>query len=230
MKQEKRYSSSAFYGAIAILLAAIVILSSVALLYYEKYDSTQNNYNNLAQESQSLQKSIQELNSNYSALLNYYNKTLLLLADSASQLNTSSQAYINISKELPALWQQYQKFYSSIAKLPEANIYVNYGNGSAHWYNITYQPGWNLYIATLVALKGNIDAVYYPSYGEHFVTGIAGVENNQTASWFLWVYNGTWQIANVGADDITVSNGNDYAWTFCTYNPVTYQSNCYPFS
>jgi len=228
VKQERKYSSSVFYGLVAILLALLVIVGSVAALYYQRYDSVQYNYNNLAQQSQSLQKSIQNLNSNYTSLLNYFNKTLMLLADSTSQLNTSSNAYIKISKELPSLWQEYQKLYSSIAKLPEVNIYVAYGNGSWHWYNITYQPGWNLYIATLVALNGSVVAVYYPSYGEHFVTGIGGIEGNQTASWFLWTYNGSWQIANVGADDIIVSNGNSYAWTFCTYNPVTYQPNCSP--
>ncbi|MEM3684123.1 MAG: DUF4430 domain-containing protein [Conexivisphaerales archaeon] len=228
MSEGRKFSASLFYGVAAILLAMLVIAGSIAALYYAKYSSEEGNYASLVQQSQSLQKSLQNLNSNYTALLGYYNKTLLLLANSASQLNTSSQAYANISQELPLLWKEYQRLYASVAELPKADILVEFGNGTRIWYNVTYQPGWNLYIATLVALNGKIDAIYYPSFGEHFVTGIAGVENNQTASWFLWTYNGSWQMANVGADDIIVSSGSSYAWTFCTYNPATYQPNCSP--
>lgn len=98
------------------------------------------------------------------------------------------------------------------------NILVDYGNGTMRWYNNTsVQPGWNLYITMQVLTNGDMNATYYPSYGEHFVTGLNGVQGTSSQSWWLWSYNSTtsWQSAQTGADQIQVVNGSIFAWTFC---------------
>lgn len=107
------------------------------------------------------------------------------------------------------------------------NILVDFGNGSRTWYNNTaVQPGWNVYLATVVITHGNMNATWYPAYGEHLVTALDGVQNTQSESWFLWTYNSTssWQVAQVGADQLPASAGSIYAWSYCgdtsSYTPT----------
>ena len=112
----------------------------------------------------------------------------------------------------------------------DANILIDYGNGSSEWYNNTaVQPGTNLYTATVLAASGNVNATYSAQYQEHLVNGIAGLEATGSEFWWLWTYeksNSTsqWQVAQLGSDQITVTNGGIYAWTFCgmnaSYNPT----------
>jgi hypothetical protein len=112
-----------------------------------------------------------------------------------------------------------------------SNVLFEFGNGTKLWFNNTRVPiGWNVYNVTLYLTHGNINATYYPKYGEHFVTGIEGVQNTASKFWFLWTYNSTssWQIAQVGADQLTIYNGSTYAWTFCGENPATYAPTCTP--
>ena len=155
------------YGIIAILVAVLVITSSLTAYYYFEY---------------SKQTSINE--------------------EYAGQLNLLNVKYVS-------------------------NILVDYGNGTSDWYNNTaIQPGWNLYITMQVITNGQIDATYYPSLGEHFVTGLNGVQQTSSVSWWLWTYNSSasWQPAQSGADQIQVLNNSIYAWTFCgstsSGNPV----------
>lgn len=107
------------------------------------------------------------------------------------------------------------------------DILLDFGNGTLRWFNDTQvQPGWNVYIATVVITKGNMNATWYPQYGEHLINGIDGVQNTASSSWFLFSYNSTthWQVAQEGADDLSVYNGTVFAWDYCgvssTYTPT----------
>ena len=111
----------------------------------------------------------------------------------------------------------------------DANILIDYGNGTYTWYNTTsVQPGSNLYSATVLVVNGYVNATCC-EFGSHFVTGIGGVQNSNSESWWLWTYNGTasWQVAQVGPDEITILNGSVFAWTFCGMTS-TYEPACLP--
>ncbi|MDA4134573.1 MAG: hypothetical protein OK441_03275 [Thaumarchaeota archaeon] len=107
------------------------------------------------------------------------------------------------------------------------SILLDFGNGTQRWYNDTaVQPGWNVYLATVVITKGDLNDTWYPQYGEHLINGIEGLQNSQTGSWFLWSYNDTsrWQVAQIGADLVPTTNGSVFAWSYCgvsaSYSPV----------
>ena len=113
-----------------------------------------------------------------------------------------------------------------------SNLLIDFGNGTRHWYNGTrVQPGWNLYTETLAVTNGKVNATCC-AYGSHFVTGIGGIQSKpgSAQSWSVWTFNRTslWQEANLGVDEIGVTNGSVYAWTFCAYDPVTYAPMCSP--
>lgn len=113
----------------------------------------------------------------------------------------------------------------------ETNFLLDFGNGSSFWANTTVPTGTNGYIATVIITHGVVNATWYAApYNEHFVNGIDNVQNSATQSWFLWTYNSTarWQVAQVGADDLTVTNGSIFAWTYCSFNPTTYAPSCTP--
>ena len=112
------------------------------------------------------------------------------------------------------------------------NILLDFGNGTLVWLNDTQVPtGSNAYVATVVATHGTVNATWYPPpYSEHLVTGIDNVQNSQQHSWFIWTHNGTssWQVPQVGADDLAASNGSIFAWTYCEYDPTTFTPSCIP--
>lgn len=146
------------YGVIAVLIAIVIIASSVGALYYTKYTS----------------------------------------------VSSVNSVYVN---QLDKLGVKYTP-----------NILISYGNGTSIWYNDTsLAPGSNLYTATVLITNGNVNATFSQQYQEHFVEGIGGIENTNTEYWWLWTYNSTasWQNALVGADDLPITNGVVYAWTFC---------------
>jgi hypothetical protein len=112
------------------------------------------------------------------------------------------------------------------------NMLIDFGNGTRHWYNGTrFEPGWNLYTATLAVTNGNVNATCC-AFGSHFVTGIYGVQNSapKNRAWLVWTYNRTnsWREAQVGVDQLNLFNDSAYAWTFCYYNPTTYAPLCRP--
>ena len=146
------------YGVIAVLVAIVIIVSSVGGLYYTKY------------------------------------------------LQVASDNSIYVSK-LHDLGVKYTP-----------NILIDYNNGTYTWYNETsLPPGSNLYTATILIMNGNVNATYSAEFGEHLVTGLGAVENTNTQFWWIWTYNATssWQIAVLGADQLPITNGVVYAWTFC---------------
>lgn len=149
------------YGIIASLVALLVVVSSLAGLFYY----------------QSVQAQVQ------------------------------NQAYVRQLRQLNVL-------YSSA-------VLIDYGNGTRTWYNETnVAPGLNFYVLTQVVTRGHVNATYYPQYGSHFVTAIYNVANTKNEYWLLWTYNSTssWQMAQVGADQLQVYNGSVFAWTYCGSN------------
>ncbi|MBI3859661.1 MAG: hypothetical protein HY296_05405 [Thaumarchaeota archaeon] len=206
------------YGILAVALAALVISSSVAVLYYEDYQA----------EASSNARHKQEL----IAALRSYNETLSVLSDAVANLNTSGSSYIDASTALASLWHRYNALASeSGSGVPayQADILIDFGNGTRHWFNGTaVQPGWNGFLATLVLLDGRMGAVWYPQYGEHFVTSLAGVESTQTTSWFFWEHGQAgWTASQTGADGVEVFNGTRLAWTLCGYD-AQYNPTCHP--
>jgi len=214
----------------AVLVSLLILSTSLGFYYY--YQS--------GQESQSKNKYIGELAmatgqydrlaSDYNSLLSLYNSTFTLLVRAISVVNTSQPVYQQASRELSRLWSSYLGLKPVSSSVYTPNILIDFGNGTRHWYNSTrVQPGWNLYIATVLITNGNLQSTWYPQYQEHFVSGISGVTNSKTMFWFLWTYNKTasWQVAQVGADELPVYNGSTFAWTYCGSTP-SYAPTCRP--
>jgi hypothetical protein len=153
--------SRSFYGIFAVLVALLIITSSIAGLYYYQYTQAE------------------ALNSTY-----------------VSQLKQLNVKY-------------------------NSNIFVDYGNGTSHWYNVTnVQPGSNLYVETEIIANGQVNATYYPEYESHLVTAINNVGNTNSLYWLLWTYNKTalWQMASTGPDLLPVTNNSIFAWSYCGAN------------
>ena len=99
-----------------------------------------------------------------------------------------------------------------------SNILFDFGNGTRTWFNNTkIQPGWNLYVATEVITDGHINATFYPEWSSHLITAIYNIGNAGNNYWGIWTYtstNSSWQMAQVGADELQVYNGSVFAWTY----------------
>ena len=143
---------------IAVLVAIVIIVSSVGGLYYSKYN----------------------------------------------QVASDNSIYVSQLHQLGAKYTP--------------NILIDYDNGTFVWYNDTsLAPGSNLYAATVLIMNGNVNASYSAEFGEHLVTGVGGVESTSTQFWWIWTFNATssWQLAMLGVDELPITNGVVYAWTFC---------------
>ncbi len=201
------------YGAVLFLVALLVVSSSLAAVYYAKY-----------QDQLALTKEYRdELNgalAGNNAALSGYNTTLSLLANVVANLNTSSLSYQRASSALATLWSRYLTLAQDRRSTYETSMLIDFGNGTRRWTNNTaVQPGWNAYVATLVLLDGKVQATWYPQYQEHFVESIDGVASGQSNSWFVWTFSqGTWKVSQTGADDVLVHNGTVFAWTLCGYD------------
>lgn len=149
------------YGVIVVLVALLVIVSSIAGLYYVQYT--------------------QELaaNSTY-----------------AQQLKAANVTF-------------------------NANLLLDYGNGTKTWYNSTkVLPGTNVYLETQIVTDGRINSTWYPQYSEHLVTAIFNVGSTSSLYWLLYSYNRTasWQQTQVGPDLLQATNNSVYAWIYCGSN------------
>ncbi len=95
---------------------------------------------------------------------------------------------------------------------------INYGNTTMRWYNETsFSVGSNFYNLTLFLTRGNVESQFYPSFNEHFVTGINGVKNQDGTYWTLWILcqkQSAWAVSPVGADLIRLANGQTLAWAY----------------
>jgi hypothetical protein len=194
-----------------------LLASSVAVL-----NTTEPAYVNASRSLASLWK-------NYTALTESYRGELALFDASSAKFAQVVQDYETLSRARPNLIEAAKPIRVSPVT---SDILLDFGNGTHRWYNGTsVQPGWNVYIATLVITDGNVQAQWYPSYpphGEHFISAIDGVGDSQTMYWFLWSYNETtrWQQASLGADLLPMYNGSMYAWTFCSAPPPSYTPSC----
>ncbi len=215
------------YGLAAVAVASILVGGTFAAYYFAQYSSEKSTNAGLLQELNDSTSKYTQLASNYNTLLSRYNESISLLSRSMAVINTSEPVYQQASKKLNSLWQTYLGLKPASTSLIQNSVLIDFGNGTRIWYNNTSaQPGWNFFVETVVLMRGNVAARWYPQYESHFVTGIGGVANTQTKYWVLWTYNKTasWQMAQVGADQLVVFNKSSYAWTFCAedqnFNPV----------
>ena len=220
--------------AVAVFLVALLVVTgTAAAFYFAQYNSATASSNQYLKDLKAADANFSETSSDFNSLLTQYNLSLSLLSKSLGQLNTSSPIYTQASSELASLWKTYLALKPQKTALYSASVVIDFENGTKTWYNGTSaQPGWNLYILTLVLTSGRMDAQWYPQYGEHLVTGVDGVSNSPASerSWFFWSWNATarWQSPLVGADDLNVYNGSVFGWTYCRYDPSTYAPLCTP--
>jgi hypothetical protein len=232
-------SKGMFYGVSVLLVALVLLSSSVAAYYYGQYQRESTQAQTSSEELTAALANYKTLSGSFNASLRDYNQTLSVLASVVSDSNTSGVQGTNSSdlasvsaKDLASLWTSYRELAAQQGSKVEtlgADILIVFGNGTSRWYNETQaQPGWNAFVMTAVLLQGKVQSVWYPQYGEHLVTGIDGVEGTAQESWFVWVYGGSgWSVASTGADGIQVQNGTVVAWTLCGYD-ANYNPTCTP--
>ena len=211
-------SPKTLYGVAAILLAGLIITSTFGAYFYYQYGQQSQIANHYASDLSDSSSQYNQLASQFDSSLTLENQTLALLAGTVGAVNTTMPIYAQASSQLSGLWNSYLKLKPASAQVYSADILLNFGNGTRLWYNDTQvQPGWNLYTTTVVLTGGNMDATWYPSFGEHFVNGIEGVTGNANSYWIAWTYNSTasWQQSKLGADLLPVYNGSVFAWVYC---------------
>lgn len=212
-------------GVIVLLVALLLVTSSMAVLYYDRYQEQTTETNNYVKELQGALAKYNQLSSSYESSLEGFNKTISFLTNALSNLNTSTPAYLEGSQALGTLWNQYLILASASGTSParySVSMLLEFGNGTRRSFaGKTIQPGWNAYMATLVVLNGSVQATWYPEYQEHYVTAIEGVASGRTTAWFVWSLNGAnWELAPTGADAVQVHNGTTFAWTLCGYDQM----------
>ena len=207
---------------VTVLIALLIITSSLGTFYYFQLGGEIRSKNQYINELKAANDNYNRLASQYDSALTMYNETLSLIVRVVAVVNTSQPIYQQASAELSRLWISYLGLRPATSSLYTTNVLLDFGNGTRQWYNNTQvQPGWNMYIETVVITKGNMQAIWYPQYQEHLVSVIEGIPNSKGESWWLWVHNETagWQAAQVGADMLPVYNGSVFAWTYCGSTP-----------
>jgi hypothetical protein len=108
---------------------------------------------------------------------------------------------------------------SSSPSTTSVNLLLNYGNGTLVWYNQTSVPSsWNFFNATELITNGNLGAVFFASFGSHFVYSINGAGCPASnifcdEAWGFWTLDGIcWDLPFVGVDMIPVSQATTVAW------------------
>jgi hypothetical protein len=225
-------SRGTFYGIVVVLVALLLLTSFTALNYYNQYQSASSAAETRAVELGVALAKYDSLAGQYNSSLNDDYTTMSLLAQAVGNLNTSTPAYRTASGDLSTLWQSYQSLVEAGGGMPLAyrvHMLLDYGNGTLRWYNdSTAQPSWNAYVVSLVLLGGNLNATWYPEFGEHLVSAINGVPGTASLSWSLWEYSDSqWTYSQVGADQVQIQNGTTIAWALCGYNS-SYQPTCTP--
>jgi len=224
-------SRSTLYGSAALAVALLVIEGTVGVYYYTQYAGERVAGQMLVQELKDIDTRYALLAANYNGLLSNYSRSISLLSRSIAVVNTSQPVYREASRELSALWREYLVLKPASTELQQDSVLVDFANGTRSWYNNTQlQPGWNLYIETVVLMKGNVVAQWFPQYGSHLVSGIGGAGSTSTKYWFIWTYDDktrSWQQAQVGADQLQTQDGSVFAWTLCAVDQ-NFQPNCKP--
>jgi hypothetical protein len=216
-------------AGIAVTLLALLVVGATdgAYLYNGYQQASQTNARYLTELSDATSQYV-SLASGYNSSLALYNETFSLLVQTIGSMNTSLPAYRQASAELSQLWSRYLALKPASASLYSADFLVDFGNGTRAWHNATLvQPGWSAYTATVVLSDGRVQAQWYPEYQEHLVSSIYGVPDTPTQSWFLWDFTTSWQLVQVGADQLHVFNGSVIAWTFCGES-ADYSPDCTP--
>ncbi len=219
-------------GVIVLLIALLLVTSSLAALYYGRYQEQTSDTNSYVKELRGALAEYRQLSSSYRSSLEGFNRTISLLTNALSNLNTSAPAYLEGSRALGTLWNQYLALSSEdgvgLARY-SANMSLEFGNGTKRLFTgEMIQPGWNAYMATLVILNGSVQATWYPEFQEHYVTAIEGVSGGKTTAWFVWSLDGArWELAPTGADAVQVHNGTTFAWTLCSYDK-SFKPDCSP--
>ncbi len=223
-------ATKTIYGFAVTLVALLVVSATVGAYYYYQYQQATKSTNRYVDELTTATSQYDRLAASYNSSLSLENETLSLLVATISAVNTSLPVYQQASAQLSPLWAHYLALKPALSSIYTADIMIDFGNGTRAWYNGTQvQPGWNVFTETVVLTGGDLQAQWYPQYQEHLVSGIDGVSNSQAKAWFLWTYNGTssWELAQVGADQLPVYNGSTFAWTFCGETP-SYAPDCTP--
>src|SRR5215467_9100988 len=101
-------SRGVFVGTISVLVALLLITSSLAVLYYGQAQSLASENQRYVGELDASLSSYRSLVASYDQSLKDYNSTLSLLGDAVANLNTSTLAYKNASLALPSLWSDFQ--------------------------------------------------------------------------------------------------------------------------
>jgi hypothetical protein len=232
-------SKGVFYGVVILLVALLIVSASAAAVYYGQYQSAATDNQRYVGELETALASYRSLSGSFNSSLGDYNRTLSLLATAVASLNTSTPAYQNASLALSSLWSSYQELASANGRkalVYGVNMLLNFGNGTRRWYNDSAaQPGWDGYVTTLVLLKGDVQAVWYPAgsfgpgtQGEHFVTGLDGVSQTSSVYWGVWqLSGGSWSYSQTGADLMEMHNGTTFAWALCSLD-ADYMPTCTP--
>lgn len=218
------------YGVVVAATALILISTTIAGYFYLQDSGANSSNEQLTSELNDANSSYSRLASNFNVLLARYNQSIYLLSNSIAVMNTSLPAYQQASAQLSALWAVYQSLSPASTSLLHNSVYFDFGNGTSRWYNGTaIDAGWNMYVETVVLMKGGVAGTWYPAFGEHFITAIGGVQDSASRSWFLWTYNSTmsWEPAPVGADAILATSGSLYAWTYCPVD-ANFNPTCIP--
>lgn len=223
-------ASKALYGAAVTFAALLVISATAGAYYYYEYQQATQSSNRYLGELTTATSQYDGLASNYNSSLALYNETFALLTGTIAVVNTSLPIYQQASVQLSQLWSRYLSLKPAAASLYSSDILIDFGNGTRVWNNDTkVQPGWNMYVETVVLSHGDLQAQWYPAFQEHLVSGIDGVSDTATMSWFLWTYNATasWEASPIGADLLPVGNGSVFAWTYCGES-ASYAPLCTP--
>jgi len=157
-------SRSAFYGVTVAAVALLLITATVAGYYYFQDSNASSNNAQLTSELNNANANYSSLASNFNTLLSRYNQSIYLLSNSLAVMNTSLPAYQQASAQLAALWATYQSLTPAPKALLHDSVYFAFGNGTSRWYNGTaINAGWNLYIETVVLMKGQVAGTWYAS-------------------------------------------------------------------
>jgi len=224
-------ATRAIYGVAVTLVALLIISATAGAYYYYEYQQAAQSKNLYVSELRTETSQYDGLASSYNSSLSLYNETFSLLVGAIAVVNTSLPIYQQASSQLSQLWGRYLSLKPASSSLYAADVLIDFGNGTRLWYNDTrVQPGWNMYVETVILTRGDLQAQWYPApLQEHLLTGIDGVSETQTMGWFLWTYNETasWQTSPVGADLLPVYNGSVIAWTYCG-ETASYAPECTP--
>src|SRR6267143_4698447 len=102
------------------------------------------------------------------------------------------------------LQQLYPANSTSSSTSTSINVLFSYGNGSRNWFNSTLVPkGSSFYNTTVSLTNGRLEAKYYDTYHEHFVSSMNGVKNSGSSYWEIWIYctrDRAWMSSSWGAD------------------------------